>query len=120
MRRTWTRLRSSTAGRFVDDVELKRGHGTQVSERLCAGLPRGDLTYFASVNVPRLACAQRPCAGIQIQIQIRPWKQVATLTSTAPQGELTRRKPLISRPPSQTPRGKAARHTCPQRNNADK
>ena len=30
--------------------------------------------------------------AIQIQIQIRPWKQVATLTSTAPQRELTLRK----------------------------
>ena len=58
---------------------------------------------------------------IQIQIQIRPWKQVATLTSTARQGELTlRKKTLVSRPRSQRPRGKAAQRPCPQRINADK
>ena len=41
---------------------------------------------------------------IQIQIQIRRWKQVATQTSTAPQGELTVRKTRNSRPRSQRPR----------------
>ena len=43
---------------------------------------------------------------IQIQIQIRQWKQVATQMSTALQGELAPRKPLISRPRS---RGHEAR-----------
>ena len=58
---------------------------------------------------------------IQIQIQIRPWKRVATLRSTVLIEGLTLSKiPLISRPRSQRPRGKAARHTCHQRNNADK
>ena len=53
---------------------------------------------------------------MMIQIQIRPWKPVATLTSTAPQGELTLRKT----PRLTAPRGKAAQCPCPQRNHADK
>ena len=57
----------------------------------------------------------------QIQIQTRPWKQVATLTSTAPHGELTlRKKTLVSRPRSQRPGGKAAQRPFPQRINADR
>ena len=57
---------------------------------------------------------------IQVQIQIRQWKQVATQTSTTPQGELTLRKTHNSRPRSQRPRGKDAQCPCPQRINADK
>ena len=57
---------------------------------------------------------------IQIRIQIRQWKQVATQTSTTLQRELTLRKTHNSRPRSQRPRGKAAQCPCPQRINADK
>ena len=64
---------------------------------------------------------RRTIATIQIQIQIRPWKRVATLTSTARTKGLTRSKiPLISRPPSTEPQSKAAQRTCHPRNNADK
>ena len=59
---------------------------------------------------------------IQIQIRIRRWKRVATQTSTARQRGRTKLEgsPSSHGPGYTEPRGKAARWTCPQRNNADK